>query len=301
FYQGILIRNGLTRRVAYGTIFRLVTMAFATAVLALATDLEGAAVGAAALSLGVTAEAIVSRLLVGEIVRRLLDGRLREEVTDTTGLHYRSIVHFYTPLALTSFLSLGVQPIVTFFVVHGRYPLESLAVLPVIHALVFIFRALGLAFQEVPIALIGKDLEGYRVLRRFTVILASAVAAGLGILVWTPLGGIWFHTISGLSPELTSFALPAARILFFMPALTVLLSFQRALLVHFKFTSPVTWATALEVLGVVLVLALGILVLDLNGAVTAAAALVTGRLAANIYLLPPLRKQFRIRNENSDW
>ncbi|MCD4748465.1 MAG: hypothetical protein K8R59_03750, partial [Thermoanaerobaculales bacterium] len=122
FYQGILIRNGLTRRVAYGTIFRLVTMALATAVLALATDLEGAAVGAAALSLGVTAEAIVSRLLVGETVRRLLDGRLREEVLDTTGLHYRSIVHFYTPLALTSVLSLGIQPIVTFFVVHGRYP-----------------------------------------------------------------------------------------------------------------------------------------------------------------------------------
>ncbi|MCK5378593.1 MAG: hypothetical protein KAJ78_04280, partial [Acidobacteria bacterium] len=52
FYQGILIRNGMTRRVAYGTALRMVTMASATVILVLGTKLEGAAVGAAALSLG---------------------------------------------------------------------------------------------------------------------------------------------------------------------------------------------------------------------------------------------------------
>ncbi len=290
FYQGILIRNGLTRRVAYGTALRMITMAGATAALVLGTNLQGAAVGAAALSLGVTAEALGARMLTRRLIRRLLDGRLSETPIDDTGLHYRSIIDFYSPLALTSFLSLGVQPIVTFFVGHGKAPLESLAVLPVVHALVFIFRALGLAFQETAIALLGDRMEGYETLRRFTFLLAVGVFCGLGLIVWTPLAQWWFHSVAGLSDDLVAFAVPAARILTIMPALTVWISWQRAQLVHFKRTSPITWASALEITGVVAGLVAGILVFDLVGATAAAAALVLGRLAANGWLMPPIRR-----------
>ncbi len=290
FYQGILIRNGLTRRVAYGTMVRLAFMIGATTYLALGTGLDGAAVGAGALSVGVTAEAIASLFLARPIARRLLDGSLAEPITDDIGLHYGSITRFYTPLALTSFLGLGIQPVVTFFVGHGRAPLESLAVLPVIHALVFVFRALGLAFQEVAIALLGPNLEGRATLRRFALFLSLFVAAALGLIAWTPLAGLWFHRISGLSLELTRFAILPLRILCFIPATTVLISYQRALVVHFKKTTHVTWATALEVVGVVAGLWIGIVVLDLPGAVAAAGALMIGRIAANAYLIPPTRR-----------
>jgi len=60
--------------------------------------------------------------------------------------------------------------------------------------------------------------------------------------------------------------------------------------VNYKATRHITWATAIEVIGVVGVLMIGILVLDIVGAVAAAAALVVGRIGANIYLVPPLRR-----------
>lgn len=289
FYQGILIRNGQTRRVAYGTVIRLVTMASSTVMLVVGTDLEGASVGAAALSLGVTAEAATAWLLTRRLIQRLLDGSLAERPLDDTGLYYRSIITFYAPLALTSFLSLGVQPIVTFFVGHGRAPLESLAVLPVVHALVFIFRAPGLAFQEAAIALFGDQMEGYPTLRRFVALLGGGVFLGMGLIVWTPLADWWFYSVAGLSSDLVAYAIPAARILTIMPALTVLISWQRSLLVHFKKTTPITWASALEIIGVVIGLTVGILVFDLVGATAAAAALVIGRLGANAWLTPPIR------------
>jgi hypothetical protein len=72
----------------------------------------------------------------------------------------------------------------------------------VISALVFIFRSIGLAYQEVGIALMGAHDEGYFVLRRFALILGIAVATGLGLIAWTPIGRIWFTTVAGLSPEL---------------------------------------------------------------------------------------------------
>ncbi len=293
FYQGVLIRHGQTRRVAYGTIVRLAFMSATALLLHRLTDLQGAVVGAASLSAGVIAEGFASRVMANGAVRSLMAGE-HEEAGESIG--YSEIVRFYVPLALTTVLALGVHPLVTFFVGHGRLALESLAVLPVVNSLVFVFRSLGLAYQEVGIALMGQHGEGFQPLRKFAWTLGIAVAAGLGIIAWTPLGRFWFETISGLSPELASFALTPARVLVLVPGLAVILSFQRAVLVHAKRTMPVTTATVMEVGGIVAMLSLGIFYFDAVGVVAAAAALLIGRLGANIYLAPILRSPRTKRN-----
>lgn len=288
FYQGVLIRHGQTRRVAYGTVVRLVAMSVTALVLVRTTGFHGAVIGAASLSAGVLAEAVASRFMADRAVRSLTEAGERKA---STSLTLAGIIRFYIPLALTTVLALGVQPLVTFFVGHGRLALESLAVLPVINALVFIFRSVGLAYQEVGIALMGNNQEGFRPLRRFALSLGVFVAAGLGFIAWTPLGSIWFTSVAGLSPELASFALVPTRILVLVPALAVILSFQRAVLVHDKRTMPVTKATVIEVVGVVCLLAIGVFILDTVGVVAAATALLLSRFAANLYLAPVLRQR----------
>ena len=46
---------------------------------------------------------------------------------------------------------------------------ESLAVLPFVTSFVFIFRSMGLPYQEVNIALIGKEKQNYIVLKNFAI------------------------------------------------------------------------------------------------------------------------------------
>ncbi len=292
YYHGILIRHSQTRRVAYGTVIRLVIMVVVALALARIDGFAGAWVGCAALSLGVVFEAIIARVMVHSRLRQMREkaievGELKPPPT------YQDIFHFYYPLALTSMLTLGLHPIVTFFVGHGRAPVESLAVLPVINSLVFIFRSFGLAYQEVGIALMDADLRAYRNLKRFATILSTVAALGLLLIAWTPLSHIWFHRISGLSLELTSFALLPIQILSVMPALSVILSFQRSLLVHFRDTGPVTWATVIEVVGVIGVMFVGVVWLDMFGAVAAAIAFMVGRIGSNLYLIPPIRHNLR--------
>jgi progressive ankylosis protein len=79
FLHGVLIRVGLTRRVAYGTVLRLAAMAAVAAALYIGTDLPGAYVGAIALSAGVCVEAAAARVMVAATVRRLL----HDGATDT--------------------------------------------------------------------------------------------------------------------------------------------------------------------------------------------------------------------------
>lgn len=295
FFQGLLIRDGLTRRVALGTIVRLVTMSSTAATLSLATGISGAHVGAAALAAGVSAEAVVSRLMAQGSVRDRLATTRPAGGSEAEPLFLRRILQFYYPLALTSLLSLAVYPMITFFMGRARFAVESLAVLPVVNSLVFIFRSMGLSYQEVAIALMGPRYEDLRELGRFALGLALAASLGLALVGFTPLAHVWFITVSGLDRDLTSFAITATRILAVLPALSVLLSFQRAILVRGRHTRPITAATAIEVGGIVLALMVLIHGLDLVGVTAAAIAYVVGRLGSNTFLVPPCASLVRTR------
>ena len=281
FYQGLLIKNNLTRRVAHGTIIRLLSMSICASTLYLIGTFKGVIIGATSLSFAVLMEAMAVRLMVRGTVKKI-----REDIhSSNQQISYKEIFKFYYPLALTSLIGLGVQPLVTFFVGQSRMALESLAVLPVVTSFVFIFRALGLSYQEVIIALIDEKKKEIKLLLKFAVILASILVLVLALFAFTPLAEFWFITVSGLSLELADFARLPLMIMFFFPALTVLISIQRGLLVSFKNTKPVTVGTTIEFTTIVFVLLVLINYLDLVGAVAATIGFVAGRLAANFYLM----------------
>ncbi len=280
FHQGILIRGDRTRRVAYGTVVRLAVMSL-TGLVLFKLRLPGALVGTAALSAGVVAEAAISHWMA----RSLISDLLKRE-TSATLLAYRDILKFYMPLALTSFLALGVHPMVTFFLGRSRFPIESLAVLPVVNSLVFLFRAMGLSFQEVVIALERGSRRNYRHLARFAAGMATAVTLGLALFAFTPLGRLWFENVAGLKPDLAVFAYLPLRILVFMPALSVWMSFQRSSLMNARMTTPITLATGVEIGVILLVLGITVGPGHMVGVTAAAIAYITGRLCANLMLLP---------------
>ena len=297
FRQGLLIRDGLTRRVAYGTLVRLAAMSMAAFAAYRLSELPGVYIAALSLSVGVVLEALASRVMTSGPLARVLSrhrdpGRL-------ASLRVSALLRFYTPLALASLLALASQPLVTFFMGQSRFALESLAVLPVVHGLTFFFRSLGLSYLEVVIALLGRDHEHYRRIRNFAITLAVGASVGLGLIAFSPLAAVWYGTISGLSNELTLFALAPTRILVILPALSVLLAFQRGLLVHAGRNAPATWATLIELTGIAVVLAIAIHWLDVVGAVAAAVALVSARIVGTMWLLPVCATVLRHRPELS--
>jgi progressive ankylosis protein len=283
FYQGILVRHRLPRRVAYGTVVRLVTMSVSAAVLALTTRLPGAYVGSLSLATGVVAEAAASRWMAREIVSRLMAG----PATSASPLTLREIGRFYVPLALTSLVAIVVNPLVTFFLGRSRSPIESLAVLPVVTGLVFLFRSGAIAYQEVGVALTGTGAQREGTIVRVATGLAAASALALGAVLFTPLGPVWFGTVSGLTPDLAAFAIVPARVMALVPALDYLLSVQRARLVLARRTRIITAATIVEAIVIAVVLSVGIGSLHLVGAIVAASAVLSGRLCGNLFLLAP--------------
>lgn len=248
FYQGLLIREGRTRRVAYGTLVRFAGMAVTAGALYQA-DIPGALVGSAALSVAVLAEAVATRAWVRGGLKRVLATPHQGDPLTT-----RDILHFYIPLLISSVIALAIHPLVNLFLGHSRLALESLATYPVVAALSFVFRSMGLSFQEVAIATMDGTRARIRSLVRFAVALGVAATAAQGLISFTPLAGLWFGGVNGLERDLVDLSVPALQVLILMPFASVMLAFFRALLVWAGETRAITWAGVIETAAVIAIL-----------------------------------------------
>ncbi len=187
-------------------------------------------------------------------------------------------------------IGLAAQPMMTFFMGRATAPVESLAVFPVVASLTFLFRSVGLSFQEVGIALMGRNHEHFRPLARFASVLAISATGAFALVALTPLADFWFVDGFGLAriwPVTPSSRRPS---LFPFPFLSVLLSFQRGILVVARNTRPITIATALEVSGIALIFPLLGWKIGMVGVTAAAISILLGRIAANSFLMAPCRK-----------
>ena len=281
FYQGIMIRRGRTGLAAACTLVRLSTIVVASVVLS-RTSLPGALVGAAALSSAVTLESIAAFLMARGVARETC--AIAGEAPT-----FGAIGRFYTPLALTAFIGLVAQPVLTFFMNRSPHPLESLAVYPVIHSFTFLFRSMGLSYQEVAIALLARGRYHRAGVRAFAWLLGAGSALALAAVAYSPLAVVWYGKVANLTPELLAFAIPATQALAVMPLLSVMLSYQRALFVNVRRTAPISWATVIEVAVVGGAMFALVGRGDLSGVTAASLAILVGRVAANLYLEIPRR------------
>jgi progressive ankylosis protein len=281
FYQGIIIRKGFTRMVTYGTLIRFSVITIVGLILYFA-GIPGAYVGAAAMSSAVLLEAIATRIMVSASLKEVL-GR---DDPENSNMSMKAVIRFYAPLAMTSVLSMGIHPFVTFFLSRSYMAVESLAVLPVAGSLVFIFRSAGLSFQEVNIALMGNGKHNFDILKRFAISLGIALTFSITVVAFTPLANLWFINVSGLTMELADLSYLPLKIMIFLPALTLLMSFQRSTLVLSGNTGPISVSTAIELVVIITSLIICTSFFNLTGVVAAAISFVAGRVLSTLYLLP---------------
>jgi hypothetical protein len=282
FQQGILIAAGRTRLVAYGTVVRLSTMAATGLVLFLHGGLDGAVVGAGALSAGVVVEAAASWAWARPDRKRL---SLLPPASPGDVPTLADIQRFYWPLAVTPLMNMAAMPLVTFFVGRGHLPIESLAVLPVVNSFGFLFRCPATAFQEVVIALGRGGDAALRSLRRFATLLGGLSSFAMAAVVLTPAAGLWFAGVTGLDSELVPLARRAAAVLVLTPAAATVLVWMHARLVLLRTTRLVTLGTLVELSVLAVTLFAGITFSRAPAAIVATTAILAGRSSGALFLL----------------
>jgi hypothetical protein len=276
-WQGVLIRYGKTRRISYTMFCRLAATLGTLALGYLFGWRDGAYLGATALIMGVTAGMVSSFLFALPVIRELPE----ESRGKLAGRRY--LFSFYYPLALTSIITFLARPVLNFGIARAQEPLESLAVWPVVLSVMFIFRSVTMAYQEVAVALL-KEEKDMQELRRFAGILAAAVGVIFLGIALSPAADFWYRRVAGLSPDLLPFTTLPSVIVSFVPILTAFLSWYRGLFIYYGRTGVIARAVGLNTLSLtVMVMAVPKLV-PVDGATIAAVSFTLSLLLETAFL-----------------
>jgi hypothetical protein len=241
-WQGVMIRFGLTDQVGLTTFIRLI----ATVMVALGGLWWGRFQGATLAGLSLSVGVIVGALAALYFTRPLIARQFREDEGAATQITLRYLLNFYVPLALTNTINFIGRPLLTFGLSRALLPLESLALWPVLMSLTFVFRSGGFAYQEVVVALL-EDENNYQALKRFALLLAAIPTTLIFLLAITPLNGIWYGVVSGLSADLVALSRFSTLLISLSIACTAIIALQRGTLVQMRRTSQITWAMAINV------------------------------------------------------
>lgn len=291
FNQGVLIRFGRSLTVGVGTLIRLCANGVVLTVGFTLIEVPGTTLAALAIMAGVLSEAVYAGLCVRPVLRTSLP-----DASPTQPLSYRAFLRFYVPLSLTSLVFLGIRPVLSAAV--GRMPnaLDSLAVLPVINGLVFLFRSVGAAYNEVVIAHLDRPGSSIA-LARFARRLALGTTLGLVVIAATPLSRVWFGSISGLDGSLMELAQSSLWLTLLLPGLAATQSFLQGIILHSKRTRSITEAVFVYLVASVVVLWVGVAWGGTSGAFVALASLAVGELLRTAWFVWRSREPRRVLRE----
>jgi hypothetical protein len=244
-----------------------------------ALTLPGIVVGTSGISAGVIAEAIYAGLRVQPVLK----GELRQAPTVHPVLTWRTFFAFYIPLVMTAVINMLAQPATPAAISRMPFALESLAALPVVSGLAFMFRSMGFAYNEVVVALLDHP-GSTALLRRFANLLAVITTLGLILMAVTPLSSFWFVQISGLDPELGALARGGLLAAALWPGLSVLQNWYQGVLVNQRKTYHVTISVVILVATTLSALVIGTAMKQFVGLYVGISAFVIGQAAQVAWL-----------------
>jgi hypothetical protein len=249
----------------------------------------GIVVGATAISVGVISEAV----FVGFRTHPVRNNELRKAKPVDPPLTFIDFMSFYIPLAMTSLLTLLANPIGSAALSRMPDALASLAVWPVVAGLIFMFRSMGIAYNEVVVALLDEPYSSNN-LRRFSILLSSIATLILFLITATPLSNFWFVKFSALPSHLVELAQRGLWLALPLPALSVWQSWYQGAILHSRRTRGITEAVVIYLFTNGVILVSGVLWGQTTGLYIGLAALTASVFTQTGWLwyrsLPSLRK-----------
>ncbi len=168
--------------------------------------------------------------------------RRREAVKESLG--ERGFARFYAPLAVTSLLLTGTDPILTAALGRTQDPTIALAGYAVAFAVCGVLYAPLLVVQQVAASRLLQASGGFAPVIRFAYA-TGVVLSGIGAAIaFTPLGEFVFGWMINASPPVEAEAMSAMRILWVAPFLTAVRAAHQGRLVAGHRTGPIAGATA---------------------------------------------------------
>ena len=270
---GLILMHRRTIFITIATVARLSSLG--VSLVFLPWFLEGAAVGAAALLLCMTAESAVAFAFALRIFRQLPEGGEAAgaglEAPPTFARQWR----FSWPLMLNASAEMGVVTVISVFLGRLADPDQALAAFNIVYGLVSLIMSPLRNLVQTAQTLV-RSAADRAVLNRFALRLIG-VFAFLGIILFqTPLEDFLLAGAMGLEPELEAYCKPAFALAFLMAAAWAFSALGRGLLAGRRSTGMMAASGAARIAVAALVSTTTLVLAGANGAVVGFVAWMAG-------------------------
>ncbi len=288
FQQGAMIRFGHSSIVGEVTIVRLVTVSLMLTIGMVVKTIPGTVLAGLTQGMGVALEAIYAGIRV-----RKIRPEIKAAPPEDEELTFKRFIRFYIPLALTSMMTMFIQPLTSGAISRMPDPIESLAVWSVVSNISNMFRMVGVAYNEVVVALLDKP-GSYVALRRFARISSVVMTIIMVLFTITPLSTFLFSYVYNLAIDKVDIARVALSIGIPTVLLNIYLSFFQGIIVNRGRTRVVAEAVAIYLFSLMIVLVVGVITGSYKGIYVASASWMVGLLLQVTWLMWRSRKQRRV-------
>jgi hypothetical protein len=179
---------------------------------------------------------------------------------------------------MTSVLNALFWPVTNAGIGRAAAPAQSLAAWPVVLSVLWLFTTPLQMLQQMTITLVV-DASSLKTVRHFALGLGGAASGLLTLGAFTPLLELLLLRVLAVPAEVTSFVVPAVRLLAPLPFLTAVQGFYQGLLIDRKRTGEVRTAMGANLLILIGVLVAGIRESTVPGSLLAASGMTAGLLA----------------------
>jgi len=197
YLQGILIRNGQTKAIGFGTTLRVATIAIGALGLYATTTWPSVIIASTALLLSVMVETTFVHLFS----RRTIREHLHEPTDADQPLSMAKLAAFHFPLTATTMVKLIVSPVIAAGLARTPDSVLSLAAFQTAGSVIFLFRAIAFCLPEVVIALY-QDEQAKVQLRRFCLTVGLAASGAMLLLSALGLDRVFLIQVLDAEPEL---------------------------------------------------------------------------------------------------
>ncbi len=274
YLQGLMIRNGQTRLIGYGTAIRMSTMTVVSLSLYLFTHLPSIPIVSTGLICGVMAEASFAHWAS----RSTIQANLAYDDPALRPLTQRILANFHLPLTLTTMVTLMSQPLISAALARGPQSILALDSFQVASSIIWLHRTIVFALPEVVITLY-RDGQSSAQLRRFCLYIGFGTTGVMAFTAFTNLDSFIFKQLLGVeSEQVVHMAHLCLQLSCLMPLIGALQSYLRGMLAAHHLTVSRLAAILVSAVCLILLLALGV-ALQWPGVVTASVALTFALLA----------------------
>lgn len=278
YRQGLMIRNGETKKIGFGTFLRMAAVVLVGTVLSLTTKWPGLVVVAC----GLVASVLVESAYINWASRGIAAASLASTEPDPDAPTLASVFKFHLPLFGTMLIIMSMSLVVTAALSRGLAPVVTMAAWQLAASTVWLFRTVLFALPEMIISLFDEGRNADMLLKFSTK--TGLVCSGIMLVaVVTGADKLFFSKGYQAEANVAASASLAFALCMALPIVSAWLSYCRAALTAKHDTTSRFWAIIVDVVVLFVMLELG-LWLKWPGVVNASVAVTASLVAELSYL-----------------